>query len=120
MKKALMGIVALVLLVFAVRAVWNTVGEPDVPANTRTMMDVNTGELFEMPVTEDWGPYPHKNPKTGEMTLYPTEVCYANECLEAGGTHVIMNTLLGKEEPTFCPRCGALVQFHNPGPPKDE
>ncbi len=115
-KKVAFGVIALALVVIAARGIWGTFGEAAVPADTRTLMDVETGKLYEMPVTADWGPYPHVNPDTGKKTLYATEVCYANECGKHGGTHVIMNELLGKEGPTYCPKCGALVRFHNPGP----
>ena len=117
LKKTLAGVAALILVVFAVRGFRNTWGDSTAEAaNTRTLMDVETGELFEVEVDENFGPFPMVNPKSGEKTLYATEVCYARTCLEKGGTHVIMNKLLGKEGPTYCPQCGALVRFHNPGP----
>jgi hypothetical protein len=61
-------------------------------------------------------PYPHENPRTGKNTLYPTEVCYKNECAQRGGTRVILNPWLGVKEPTRCPVCSAGVRAHNPGP----
>ena len=120
MKRTLVGIVALVLVVLAARSLWNAVREPKVPADSRTLMDLETGDLFEVSVDALAEGYPYTNPKTGEKTLYPTEVCYANECGNIGGTHVILNELLGKKGPTFCPRCGALVRPHNPRPSQSQ
>ena len=117
LKKTLAGLAALILVIFAVRSFRNSLGDSTAEAaNTRTLMDVETGELFEVEVDENFGPFPMVNPKNGNKTLYATEVCYARTCLDKGGTHVIMNELLGKEGPTYCPQCGALVRFHNPGP----
>ena len=85
-------------------------------ANTRTLMDAETGDLVEVHVEEGFGPFPALNHKTGRRTLYPTEVCYSKTCAARGGTHVILNSYLGKDGPTLCPVCGAEVRFHNPGP----
>ncbi|HUU84810.1 MAG TPA: hypothetical protein VM243_15015 [Phycisphaerae bacterium] len=87
-------------------------------ANTVTLMCSETGELFDVELGEDTAPFPHKNPKTGKMTLYPTEVCWRGECLKRGGTRVILNSWLGIEGPTRCPVCGSGVRAHNPGPPR--
>ena len=85
-------------------------------ANSRTLMDSETGELFVFSLEDLTEPFPLENPKTGTRTLYPTEVCYARECAKKpNGTHVILNVHFGKEGPTYCPECGALVRFHNPG-----
>ena len=85
-------------------------------ANTRILMCAETGELFTISIDE-LEPQPQMNPKTGRKTLYSTEVCYARECgKKPGGTRVILKELLGKEGPTYCPNCGALVRRHNPKP----
>lgn len=89
-------------------------------ANYRVLQDINTGKNYRVNITtKDYGPYPHKNRSTGEMTLYPTEVCYWNECGEKGGTRVILNRWCPdqKNEPTVCPVCGHGVKSHNPRPP---
>ncbi|MFH0983642.1 MAG: HEAT repeat domain-containing protein [Planctomycetota bacterium] len=86
------------------------------PNDTRTLMDSESGELFVIPTTE-LKPYPMPNPKTRKNTLYRTEICYwGEECRKRGGTRMIMNTLLGKPEPTHCPVCGHVVRFCNPRP----
>ena len=92
-------------------------------ANAVTLMCSETGKLFEVELTLDTPPYPHENPKTGRMTLYPTEVCWRGECAERGGTRVILNTWLDIEGPTRCPVCNSIVRAHNPGrekPPDEE
>jgi len=121
-KKTIMGVVAIGLGIYAVYAVSGFFGEEDhvQTANSRTLMDIKTSALFSFEVTEDWKPYPHKNPKTGTDTLYPIEWCYNRDCAKEG-TPVILNVWRGKpDEPTYCPKCGSLVRFHNPDPRRSE
>ncbi len=116
-KKIALAIAAVGVLALLACRVWHAVSNPvATAANTRTLMDAETGELIAVDVAEGFGPFPAVNPHTGRRTLYPTEVCYADGCAARGGTHVILNQYLGKEGPTYCPRCGAEVRFHNPGP----
>ncbi len=117
-KKAVAVVVAVVLVGYVLFSLVG--GSPDdvavADANSRILMDSQTGELFKFSLEDIDGPYPLKNPKTGTKTLYPTEVCYARSCAnKPNGTHVILNVHFGKDEPTYCPECGALVRFHNPG-----
>lgn len=71
------------------------------------------------------------NPETGEKRwfytapgaqlpagFHPVEYCFQNACGPAGGTPVVLNLYLGKEEPTSCPKCGATVVGLNPRPPE--
>lgn len=118
MKKTILIIVAVVALGYAGYRFWSTVGtdEAVAKANSRILKDAETGELVEIMIKEKMPPYPHVNPSTGKKTLYPTEICWASECLDKGGTHVILNVWLGKDGPTYCPSCGSLVVVHNPGP----
>ena len=96
---------------------WRSFRTEETPADHRMLMDAETGELFKIKAV-DLKPYPMPHPKSGENTLYRTEVCYwGEECRKAGGTHVIMNELLDKEGPTYCPVCGHIMRFHNPRPP---
>ena len=116
-KKTVLSAITVVLGVVAGLRIWTAVGKPAVAAaETRTLMDIETGKLIHVRVTEGFGPFPMVHPRTGERTLYPTEVCYANDCAAKGGTCVILNTYLDKQGPTRCPACGAKVRFHNPGP----
>lgn len=74
-------------------SVWtNFSGESTSVAEHRILQDIDTGENFRVNITgEDYGPYPHENPDSGEITLFPTEVCYWDACGEKGGTRVILN-----------------------------
>jgi len=47
---------------------------------------------------------------------YPIEYCFENQCGPDGGTPVILNSRLGNQDPTTCPKCGARVSPHNPRP----
>ena len=118
LKRNLIIAFAVVAIAVCLYAVVRGFGEDPVvkSANTVTLMCAETGRLFEVELKEDMPPFPHENPKTGGMTLYPTEVCWRGECGQRGGTHVILNTWLDVEGPTRCPVCGSTVRVHNPGP----
>ncbi len=53
---------------------------------------------------------------SGPKKGYPPELCYwtADGHAKSEPTYVVLNTLLGKDEPTFCPDCHRLVVGHNP------
>jgi hypothetical protein len=61
---------------------------------------------------------PIMSPYSGKETGYPAEPCYwnADGTIKTEPTWVILNKLLGKPGPTFCPDCGRLVIAHNPTP----
>jgi hypothetical protein len=116
-KRSALAVVAVGLVALLAHRIWHAASNPAAAAaNTRILMDAETGELIAVDVADGFGPFPAVNPDTGRRTLYPTEVCYANDCAARGGTRVILNRYLGKERPTYCPNCGAEVRFHNPGP----
>ena len=109
-KKGIMlggSLLLLVVALFMVRGAFRD--ELAESVGSREYMDKDTGELFKVELVPGEKSFPAKNPKTGEMTLYPTEICFKNECGNSGGPRVILNTLLGKPGPTLCPKCGALV-----------
>ena len=116
-KKVIVVVLVLVTCGELGGAAWRNLVDHRPAFNTWTFMDAETGALFQFHAT-DLGPFPMTNPHTGKRTLYPTEVClWGEDCRNSGGTRVIMNELLGKEGPTYCPVCGHLVRFHNPLPP---
>jgi len=55
---------------------------------------------------------------SGGKTGYPAELCFwtkdGKEKKEP--TAVLLNQIIGKTGPTFCPECGRLVKAHNPRP----
>jgi hypothetical protein len=61
---------------------------------------------------------PVMSPYSGTNTGYPAEACYwtADGGTKTEPTWVILNQVLGKRGPTFCPDCGRLVVAHNPPP----
>jgi hypothetical protein len=53
---------------------------------------------------------------SGGKTGYPAELCFWTKDgkIKADGTPVLLNSWIGKPEPTFCPDCGRLVIMNNP------
>lgn len=85
-------------------------------ASRQTFVDAKTGKAF----TVDLKPgmkIPTRAP-SGEDSGYPAELCYwtADGQVKSDPDPVLMNTYVGKPEPTFCPVCRRLVVHHNPKP----
>jgi hypothetical protein len=61
---------------------------------------------------------PIHSPHSGRNTGVLAEACYwrADGGTKKEATWVLLNSLAGKSEPTFCPDCGRLVVGHNPRP----
>lgn len=112
-KRALATAGSLGMIACAAWYTWANVSSPSTPPDTRVFIDQQTGERFNIKLTEDLKPFPLTNPRTGEPTLWPAEFCMSSTCAPKGGTPVILNTYLGKSEPTHCPVCGAEVRLHN-------
>lgn len=87
----------------------------------RAAIDAETGKVFTDFVIRDGQSMPWTNPETGTPTLFPAEECYWTRDGQAKlePTYVLLNTYVGKPEPTTCPDCGRRVVFHNPWPPMD-
>lgn len=62
---------------------------------------------------------PVMSPYTNRPTGYPAERCYwtKDDKAKLEPTLVLLNTYIGKPEPTICPDCGREVRPHNPPPP---
>lgn len=85
----------------------------------RTLIDAETGAVFEdMPVPTG-APLPLAHPQTGRATLYPAERCHwnADGTAKLEPTYVLLNQFTGSDDPTTCPDCGRAVVAHNPLPP---
>jgi hypothetical protein len=80
----------------------------------RIFIDSQTGKAFnhELKLGES---IPVDAP-SGNKSGYPAEMCYWTKDGQpkSDPTAVLLNTWIGKPEPTFCPDCGRLVVAHNP------
>ncbi|MGD0542742.1 MAG: hypothetical protein ABSB33_14605 [Tepidisphaeraceae bacterium] len=80
----------------------------------RVFVDAQTGKAFnhELKLGES---IPVDAP-SGQKTGYPAELCYWTKDGQpkSDPTAVLLNSFIGKPEPTFCPDCGRLVVPHNP------
>jgi hypothetical protein len=87
----------------------------------RTLMDAESGEVFEQFPIKDGDRQPWVNPKTGRATLFPAERCFWTREGKAKmqPTWVLLNQYAGKPGETICPDCGRRVVPHNPAPPDE-
>ena len=87
-------------------------------ANERVFIDSETGQSFNVKLYSLIGQsIPIKSP-SGHNSGYPAELCYWTKDgqTKTAPTPVLLNILVGKPGPTFCPDCGRLVVGHNPLP----
>lgn len=87
----------------------------------KTLVDSETGEVFQDFGIPAGGSFPYTNPKTKKATLYPAEPCFWTKDGRAklDPTWVLLNEHAGKEGQTTCPDCGKPVKAHNPLPPAE-
>ncbi len=85
-------------------------------ANTIVCIDAETGTVVPgvTPPEGKMMPWQAK----GFKTLYRSEACYYTRDgkVKSTPTYVLVNELLGKNEPTLCPDCGRKVILRNPAP----
>lgn len=112
-------IVAITLFVCAIGVaiyiIWNSLSPAAVTfERERIFVDSQTGKAFkhELKLGES---IPVDAP-SGQKTGYPAELCYWTKDGQpkSDPTAVLLNSFIGKPEPTFCPDCGRLVVPHNP------
>jgi len=84
----------------------------------RTVIDAETGELFENFRIPEGKAFPYDNPKTGKAKLFPAEACFWTKDgkIKDKPTWVLLNEHAGKPGQTVCPDCGHPVKQHNPYP----
>jgi len=91
----------------------------DTPDSAFSTMYVctETGKAFKH-VNQIGETPPILSPYSGKNTGLPAEACYwsADGTVIKDPTWVLLNTQIGKPEPTFCPVCGRLVVPRNPAP----
>lgn len=94
---------------------------PGVQSQYRTLVDSETGEVFEDYRVPSGSTFPLKNPKTGKPTLYMGSACYWTKEGKAKltPTWVFVRESIGEPGPTICPDCGRKVTAHNPLPPNE-
>lgn len=88
-----------------------------VNANVRIFVCSATSKPFDYAL-KGGDSIPVVSPFSGQRTGYPAELCYwtADGKVKTEPTAVLLNSSLGKPEPTFCPNCGRLVVPHNERP----
>ena len=95
---------------------WLAPAAGDISAE-RPFICAQTGRSFRAKVRAGMLP-PIRSPHSGKDTGYPAEMCYWNSdgTARTQPTAVLLNSYVGRPEPTFCPECGRRVVAHNPRP----
>jgi hypothetical protein len=108
-------VVALIVAVFMFR---NSFGTSSVvsDANTRVFIDKDTGKPFTVEMRAGMK-IPLRAP-SGHDSGYPAELCWWTKDgkIRKDPYPVLLNSVKGRPEPTFCDDCGRLVVGHNPKP----
>lgn len=103
--------------VIAARSLQGEVGSLERWTQEVTLIDVETGEVFEdYRLAEDVG-FPVRNPNTDTETLMPAEACHWTSDGEAKWDPTWVYVPAGGS--ATCPDCGRQVVGHNPAPPDD-
>jgi hypothetical protein len=115
-----LGAAAFVVVVaVGVWSVWRFFAStPAVAASTRgQFVCAQTGKPFELTISPGIT-IPVHSPYSDSKTGYPAEFCYwtADGQIRSKPVHVLLNSYIGKREPTFCPDCDRLVRARNPQP----
>jgi hypothetical protein len=117
-KPILIGVSALVVAVAVVLIVcWWKGSDTPASAFSRMYICTETGKTFRHK-DQEGETQPILSPYSDKNTGVPAEPCYwtADGGTKTEPTWVLLNSLAGKSEPTFCPDCGRLVAGHNPPP----
>lgn len=122
-----LGVIALTVLSLGVlsfvvyRSFSQYQNSPNTLSRYRTLVDSETGKVFENFRIPNGASFPVKNPDTGNSTLYMAEACYWTKEGKAklSPTWVLVKETIGQSGPTLCPDCGRRVVPHNPTPPDE-
>jgi hypothetical protein len=111
--------VTLLALAVCVWSIINTLGDSDAVAVAGERMFVcsETGKGFEYTLVAG-DTIPVQSPHSGKRTGYPAELCYWTKDgkVKEHPTAVLMNAVVNKPDPTFCPECHRIVVRYNPRP----
>lgn len=110
------GVAALAVAVVAVRSYLLESGTPGDP-NLTVYVDSTTGQSFSHR-NQVGEAIPIVSPYTNQKTGYPGVPCFWTKdgTLRKEPFWLILNSALGKAEPTFCPDCGRLVRPRQSAP----
>jgi hypothetical protein len=86
-------------------------------SNDRMFICSKTGKSFSVTLKAGMS-VPVYSRYSGEDTGYPAEECWwtADGQIKSSPDYVLLNSEIGKPEPTFCPVCGRMVVSRNPRP----
>ncbi|MFI5381882.1 MAG: hypothetical protein ACHRHE_21495 [Tepidisphaerales bacterium] len=117
--KAAAGLLIVVALAAAYYSYRGSLGAGEAArlSSRRLMVCSETLKPFEITIREGTQ-FPCKSPYSGRETGYPAELCFwtRDGRIKDKPTAVLLNSLVGKPDPTFCPDCGRLVVSRNPPP----
>lgn len=118
-RRVVVSVFAITCLVMGIWTVAHYLGpSPAVAASTRgQFICAETGRSFSLTITPGLT-LPVRSPYSRKNTGYPAEFCYWTKDggIRTEPVPVLLNSYLGKREPTFCPDCGRLVRARNPRP----
>lgn len=113
--KTVAMVLAVVAIGVALYMIRNSLSSPAVAAEReRVFVDAQSGEPFNHELQK--GESIPVDAPSGHKSGYPAELCYWTKDghPKKDPTAVLMNSWIGKPEPTFCPDCGRLVVPNNP------
>jgi hypothetical protein len=114
---AIAGVLVLLSVIIGIGAIRGVLtSEAEDMSSARMFVDAQTQKPYRQDL-ELGMTIPAKAPSGGN-TGYPSEACWWTKDGQKRSEpyYVILNTYLGKPEPTFCLDCGRLVARHNPTP----
>lgn len=118
-RRVAASIFGITCLVLAVWSIAHYLGpSPAVAASTHgQFICAETGKPFSLTITPGLT-LPVRSPYSGKDTGYPAELCYWTKdgAIRTEPVPVLLNSYLGRRDPTFCPDCGRLVRSRNPQP----
>lgn len=101
--------------IFAARSLRSETASMERWSREHTLIDMETGEVFENMRLGDGVSFPVRNPNRGTDTLVPAEECYWTRDGRAKTTPTWV--YVPQSGSAICPDCGRKVVGRNPAPP---